>query len=216
MSLRILFLGEGTSDSGITTHVRRIASEHGFMVVVTDPLMERLPQARQRTVKSKLEMIKEIGGDYELIIIHRDADRESRESRLREIRLAVEAVVPNTPFMGAIPIRMTEAWLMLDEYNIRQVSGNPNGRMNLGLPKARSVEEIPDPKAMLAEKLALASGLSGRRLEKFKKRFPEHRRQLLDRIDPLGPICEVSSWKEFNEDLLFGLQKAADLNGAGF
>ncbi|MFI7538434.1 hypothetical protein [Streptosporangium sp. NPDC049376] len=212
MILRVLFLGEGSSDGGITTHIRRIATEYGFRVVVTDPLTERFPQSRQRTVRSKLETIKEIGGVYELVIVHRDADGDGRERRLHEIRQAVEAVMPDTPFMGAIPIRMTEAWLMLDERNIRQVAGNPNGRMDLGLPKPASVERIPDPKAMLVEKLALASGLSGRRLDKFKKRFPEHRRQLLDRIDPLGPICEVSSWRSFNEDLLAGLSQAAGLS----
>ncbi|GGO66560.1 DUF4276 family protein [Nonomuraea cavernae] len=210
MSLRILFLGEGTSDSGITTHVRRIAIENGLDVVITDPMMERLPPSRRRTTKSKLEMIKEIGGAYELVIVHRDADRDGRECRLREIETAVAEVMPGIPFAGVIPIRMTEAWLMLDERNLRQVAGNPNGRMSLGLPKPRSVESIPDPKAVLAEKLALASGLSGRKLEKFKKRFPEHRRQLLDRIDPSGVICEVPSWADFNADLLSGLRQASD------
>ncbi|MBB6345800.1 hypothetical protein FHU36_002309 [Nonomuraea muscovyensis] len=209
MSLRILFLGEGTSDSGITTHIRRIAIDHGFQVVITDPLVERLPASRRRTVRSKLEVITEIGGAYELIVIHRDADRDGREPRLREIELAVNSVMPDTPFVGVIPIRMTEAWLMLDERDLRIVAGNPNGRMSIDLPRPKFVETIPDPKAVLAEKLALASGLSGRKLIKFKQRFPEHRRQLLDRIDPTGPICDVSSWNSFNEDLLSGLQRAA-------
>ncbi|WP_211212543.1 hypothetical protein [Nonomuraea coxensis] len=104
---------------------------------------------------------------------------------------------------------MTEAWLLLDERDLRVVAGNPNGRMDLNLPRPKSVETIPDPKAELTEKLALASGLSGRRLAKFRQRFPEHRRQLLDRINPAGPICDVPSWNSFNEDLLAGLQQAA-------
>ncbi|MEV4891235.1 hypothetical protein AB0K48_17790 [Nonomuraea sp. NPDC055795] len=171
-------------------------------------MIERLPPSRQKTIKSKLEAIKELGGRYELVVIHRDADRDGREPRLREIEGAVTAVMPSVCFVGVIPIRMTEAWLMLDERNLRLVAGNPNGRMSLELPKPKAVESIPDPKAVLAEKLALASGLSGRKLDRFKKRFPEHRRQLLDRIDPAGPICGVSSWKNFNEDLLSGLRKA--------
>ncbi|MET7466693.1 hypothetical protein [Nonomuraea sp. NPDC005501] len=213
MNLRVLFLGEGTSDSGIATHVRRIAIENGFRVAITDPLMERLPPSRQKTLASKLEMIKEIGGPYELVIVHRDADRDGREARLREIRLAVEGVMPGVSYAGAIPIRMTEAWLMLDERDIRQVAGNPNGRMNLNLPKPGSVESIADPKSMLAEKLALASGLSGRRLDRFKQRFSEHRRQLLDRIDPEGLICDVPSWNDFNADIIAGLRRAVSRMG---
>ncbi|MBB5075718.1 hypothetical protein [Nonomuraea endophytica] len=172
-------------------------------------MIERLPPSRQKTIKSRLEAIKELGGEYELVVVHRDADRDGRGSRLQEIDGAVTAVMPSVSFVGVIPIRMTEAWLMLDEQNLRVVAGNPNGRTDLGLPKPKAVESIPDPKAALAEKLALASGLSGRKLDKFKKRFPEHRRQLLDRINPLGPICEVSSWKDFNEDLLSGLRKVS-------
>ncbi|MFI6293941.1 hypothetical protein ACIBEJ_20305 [Nonomuraea sp. NPDC050790] len=209
MILRILFLGEGSSDSGITAHIRRIALEDGHEVAITDPMVERLPPSRQKTIKSKLEAITELGGRYELVVVHRDADRDGRESRLHEIEGAVTAVMPSVSFVGVIPIRMTEAWLMLDEHNLRIVAGNPNGKMNLGLPKPKAVESIPDPKAVLAEKLALASGLSGRKLDKFKKRFPEHRRQLLDRIDPTGPICGVSSWQDFNQDMRSGLRKAS-------
>lgn len=102
---------------------------------------------------------------------------------------------------------MTEAWLLLDEAEIRRVAGSPNGKVSLGLPKARNVESIPDPKALLAHTLAIASEFSGRRLDTFKKRFSEHRRQLLDRINPDGPIREVQSWRDFNADFSSGLEQ---------
>lgn len=97
MKLRILFIGEGSSDSGITTHIRRIAANHGHNALITDPV---------------------------------------------------------------IPIRMTEAWLLLDEAEIRRVAGAPNGKIPLNLPNPAKVESVSDPKALLKETLARASGLS--------------------------------------------------------
>lgn len=54
MILRILFIGEGTSDSGITSHIRRIVADHGHNAVITDPLVERLPPPPRNTVTTKL------------------------------------------------------------------------------------------------------------------------------------------------------------------
>lgn len=47
----------------------------------------------------------------------------------------------------------------------------------------------------------VASGLSGRRLKSFKQRFSTHRRLLLERLDPSGPVNELSCWRRFDEDL---------------
>ncbi|MGH3253730.1 MAG: hypothetical protein ACRDOI_46985 [Trebonia sp.] len=102
---------------------------------------------------------------------------------------------------------MTEAWLLLDEGEIRQVAGAPNGKMALKLPKPKQVESITDPKSRLRETLALASGLSGRKLQQFNDHFSRHRAQLLERINPDGPICDVPSWRDFNADLVAGLEK---------
>jgi hypothetical protein len=208
VTVRILFLGEGTSDSGITIHIQRIASERGVAVVVTDPLLDRLPSPPRRTVMAKLQAVKDFGGVYDLVVVHRDADREGRAPRLDEIQNAVDQVMPGVAHAPVIPIRMTEAWLLLDERELRQVAANPNARMPLSLPAPKKVETIPDPKAMLKETLARASGLSGRKLAKFHGRFPQHRRQLLERIDPVGPITEVPSWCAFTSDLEIGLELA--------
>jgi hypothetical protein len=206
VTIRVLFLGEGTSDSGITTHVTRILTDHGLEVAITDPLMDRLPPPPRKTVSAKLQAVMDLGGEYDLVVIHRDADRTGRADRILEIRSAVEQVIPDVPFAPVIPIRMTEAWLLLDESEIRRVAGNPNGKMHLGLPGPHDVESIPDPKELLGNVLAVASGFSGRRLEKFRKRFPQNRRLLLERIDPSSPIVEVSSWRAFNDDLIAGLE----------
>ena len=60
--------------------------------------------------------------------------------------------------------------------------------------------------AHIRETLAIASGLNGRRLERFRQRFPQHRRQLLERIDAAGRISDVASWRAFNTDLVAALK----------
>lgn len=207
MILRILFIGEGSSDSGITTHIRRVVSQHGRSAVITDPHADRLPPPPRKTVAAKLKAIKELGGEYDLVVLHRDGDREGRPPRLAEITSAMQQVMPDVPHVPVIPIRMTEAWLLLDEAAIRRVAGAPNGKMALNLPKAKNVESIADPKAVLKQTLANASGLTGRRLNQFNDRFSQHRRQLLEGVDPDGPICNVPSWCNFNADLTSGIGK---------
>lgn len=209
MTLRVLFLGEGTSDSGIVSHVERHAVRRGIDVVVTDPAVERLGSKGDGTLRGKLEAVLVFGGDYDVIVVHRDADNQGRQCRVDEIHAAVRDAKPSAACVPVIPVRMTEAWLLVEEQQIREVAGNPNGRKALGLPDPARVELVSDPKALLKEVLVRAADLTGRRREKFNQRFPQHRRQLLERIDPDGRIRKVPSWNSFIDDLDTGLSKAA-------
>ncbi|WP_055478348.1 hypothetical protein [Sphaerimonospora mesophila] len=208
MTIRVLFLGEGTSDSGIIPQIEVVAARLGVDIAVTDPDLGRLPKPPGRAVSDKLRAVLDIDGEYELIAVHRDADRDGRQARLAEIVSAIRAHAPGTAHAAIVPVRMTEAWLLMDEVELRTVAGNPNGRIGLNLPSPNRVESVPDPKSVLKEKLALASGLSGRKLEKFNQRFSQHRRLLLERIDPFGPIADVPSWQHFVADMESGLQSA--------
>ncbi|MER5266861.1 hypothetical protein ABTZ99_32685 [Actinosynnema sp. NPDC002837] len=212
MTLSVLFLGEGTSDSGIVPQVELCAARLGIEVAITDPDLGRLPNPPGKSVVEKLRASLLIGGHYDLVIVHRDADRDGREARLREISIAFNDAAPDILFTSVIPIRMTEAWLLTNEYEIRTVAGNPRGRTGLNLPSPARVESVADPKKLLKEVLGVASGLTGRKLAKFHDRFSQHRRQLLERLDPDGPIQEVSSWRNFMTDLESGLIAAVDKN----
>jgi hypothetical protein len=117
------------------------------------------------------------------------------DKRRNEITDGMAQCEISWPCVPIIPIRMTEAWLLLDEAAIRSVAGQPSGNMPLGLPVASKVESVPDPKATLQAALRTASGCSGRRLQKFKRDFPEHRRQLLERLDRTGAVRQLSAWK---------------------
>ncbi|WP_381794126.1 DUF4276 family protein [Streptomyces niveus] len=208
MTLRILFTGEGTSDNGLVPHIEAVAAHGGTPVSVTSPDFGRLGFAHCHSVSEKLRSAREFGDDYDLIMVHRDADRASPKDRLEEVAKAVATEWPGHPHVAVIPVRMLEAWLLLDEASIRQVAENPNGRMKLGLPKHTAVENVADPKKLLMDTLTSASGYKGRRLASFQKRFPHHRHKLLERIDPYGPISRLASWKAFMDDLKAAISAA--------
>lgn len=197
---KVLFLGEGSSDQGIAVHVERIAAELGIETQVTAPDAAMLPP-HDGTVAGKLRSIQRLGGSYAAVFIHRDADRAGREARVAEIRDAVNQVMPGVIHAAVVPVRMTEAWLLLDEQLIREVAGNPNGRVPLRLPSANEAERIADPKALLKELLVTASELTGRRRRSFQAAFPFNRRRLLEELDPGGPVRDAASWQQFREDI---------------
>jgi hypothetical protein len=56
----------------------------------------------------------------DVLFIHRDAEREPPEKRRREIDMAIAALGNSVSYwVPVIPVRMTEAWLLIDEKAIR-------------------------------------------------------------------------------------------------
>ena len=51
----------------------------------------------------------------DLLFVHRDAEREPRANRVKEIQLAIQRISSDffagRPYICVVPIRMTEAWL---------------------------------------------------------------------------------------------------------
>jgi len=84
--------------------------------------------------------------------------------RVAEITAAVSGL-PN-PLIPVVPVRMQEAWLLVNESALRRAAGNPNGRVSLQMPAIERLEDIPDPKRLLHDLLLTASELTGRRRKK--------------------------------------------------
>ena len=106
-----------------------------------------------------------------ILFVHRDAEGQAPDMRYTEISNAVNAASPHgfdPQYVCVVPIRMQEAWLLLDETAIRRSAGNPNGPMILNLPSAGQIESLPNPKDRLYDILKCASGLNRRRLKKFR------------------------------------------------
>lgn len=139
--------------------------------------------------------------DFACVFVHRDAENEPSEHRHDEVRTAITEVSFAGPAIAVVPVRMTEAWLLLDERAIRRVAGKPSGRAALGLPAPRHAEGTADPKTVLQQALITAAEVRGRRLKTFRGQFGNHRRQLLSLLDPDGPVACLPAWQRLRRDI---------------
>lgn len=125
----------------------------------------------------------------ELLFVHRDAESIHPQVRRRGIDEAWTPQTVGQPLVAIIPVRMTEAWLLLDETAIRSASGNPNGTMPLKLPGAARLESLKDPEALLFEALRTASGRAAGRLKAFSPEARRHRvAELTASFEPLRAL----------------------------
>jgi hypothetical protein len=133
----------------------------------------------------------------DLLFIHRDAEREPREVRVREIQQQIGTL--GAPAICIVPVRMQEAWLLFDEKALRRAAGNPNGRTSLALPEIEEVEQIPDPKELIHGMLRQASELPSRRLRRFNSAAAIHR--LAELIDDFSPLRALPAFQALESDV---------------
>jgi hypothetical protein len=191
-----LFVAEGSSDAPLADLVTGLFRARGVSVQLARPDFSLLDERVPRDVASRVAAGRTLmeGRAVDLVVVHRDVDSATPSDRLLEVQEALHAAGVDAPLVPVLPVRMTEAWLLLDEAAIRTVAGNPRGRQVLSLPKVHEVERLADPKARLRETLMAAADVRGRRRSRLDRRFDSHRRQLLERLDPTGPVTHLSSW----------------------
>ena len=154
-----------------------------------------------RTLREKVQ----VALDYwpcDLLLVHRDADRETREDRVSEIRRAGGWPV-SLPVVFVVPVHMQEAWFLFDECAIRRSVARPTGRVPLGLPKLGEVERLGNPKARLNEVLRTASELRGRRLERLD--VSAAKRRLAELIADYAPLRLLQAFLLFENELRHAL-----------
>ena len=76
--------------------------------------------------------------------MHRDAENQNPEVRYTEIRAANPT---GSRHVCIVPVRMQEAWLLLNEAALREAADRPSGTDPLDLPPVGRWERVPDPKA---------------------------------------------------------------------
>lgn len=202
MTRRGLLLADGPSDLPLAGHLEVLCATAGNDVAITAVDPERLSPG-DRTVAGRLEWVlaQQPEAVPDVIFIHRDAETERADRRREEIDAACRSVGLSCPVVPIVPVRMTEAWLLLDEGAIRTVAGRPTGRQPLDLPTPREAERMADPKSRLRDVLLAASELSGRRRTEFQRQFGVHRRLLLQRLDPNGRVTELDAWQQLRRDI---------------
>lgn len=205
MTLRSVLLADGSSDLPLADHLEALCARHGREVLVT-PVDERNLRTG-RTMEDRLRFLRAQGMLPDLVFVHRDAEGDLPDHRVSEIRTgASRAGLLDHVIVPIVPVRMTEAWLLLDEAEIRRVAGRPTSTVDLGLPRGTNVERIADPKAALADALLSAADPSGkRRRDQFVRDFGHHRRLLLQRLDPTGPVTSLAAWQRLDDDIAIAL-----------
>ncbi len=201
MVIRFVFVGEGPSDTPLVDHLEALCLRYGARQVKPFfPDLRRIPLPN-RTVEAKIRAALTLTPDADIVFVHRDADSRDAMPRRAEIENAASEVGSEKPCVPVVPVQETEAWLLLDEASIRSVAEKEKGRIPLEIPSPARVESIAKPKEKLMEMLAIASELSGRRLKRFRVKFPQHRRRLIERLDIDGPISQVPSWQQLCKDI---------------
>jgi hypothetical protein len=185
-------VGEGGSDRALSPIIRWLLSE------VTDAEVElawvdlaRLSAGHKLRDKVQQALIAQ---RCDVLFIHRDADNQDPSLRRDEIRHAAQG----HPYVAVVPVRMTEAWLLIDERAIRSAAGRPSSRDDLSLTSVVSLEALADPKTKLRDALMLAHGATGRRRHQFDPRSAVHR--VADLVEDWSPLRQLSAFRQLEAD----------------
>ena len=202
--MRFLFVCEGSSDTPLADHIQRLLIRCG------QPDPDGETWHRGARVADRIRQGLQAAGGLDLLFVHRDADNAGAEARYREIEAAVrDAAQDGLPWTGVVPVRMTEAWLLLDEAAIRNVVGKPGGRTPLDLPTPQHAERVANPKERLRDALLAASENQGRRRRRFGREFPRLRKRLLEDLPIGGELERLESWAKFRDDTVDAVRNIA-------
>ena len=140
----------------------------------------------------------------DILFIHRDAEKEPIENREKEVNNALKANKKKIPLSKPkiiilVPVRMQEAWILIDEKAIRKAAGNPNGQVKLNLPEIKKLEKIPDPKKVLHDLLRKASELKGRRIKSFNTSIKVY--IIADSIQKFSLLRALNAFQHFEKQI---------------
>ena len=193
---RFLLVCEGSSDGALVDHIQRLIIHCGASEA------DGTASHYGRYLRDKIRLGVEHFGVTDLLFIHRDSDNSGSDSRRAEIAEEVSAAEYRGPWVGVVPVKMMEAWLMVDQSAIRRVAGRPRSTAPLELPPVAALEDVADPKQALREVLLGAGDPRGtRRRKKFKAGIPGFRRQLIENLPIGGPLEQLPAWVRFRDDV---------------
>lgn len=192
------------------------SSDRVLMPILTWLLHQHLPQCAVqprwadlgRLRKPPRELYEKIRKAVDLypchiIFVHRDAETASLQDRQREVEETVNLAcqtVAIPPAVAVIPVRMIEAWLLFDAPAIRAAAGNPNGVVDLNLPRLTEVENIPNPKSVLHRAILDATEKNARRQKRFDVNRAVH--LIPQRIDDFAPLRKLSAFAAVEERII--------------
>jgi hypothetical protein len=199
--LRYTLVSDGSSDRALMPLLTWLLRQHLDDDCPIQPAwadltrLPRRPKGLEERVRAALDLF-----PCDLLVVHRDAERDPLERRLEEIKTACAALGDAVALVRVVPVRMQEAWLLFDEAAMRRAAGNPNGRDPLEIPSLRRLDKLPDPKETLHGLLRDASGLTGRRLKRFSTQASALR--VAEFIEDFAPLRSLSAFAVLEEELI--------------
>lgn len=199
--IEYLLLGDGPTDEVLLSIIEwllrdidpSITSRGNFI----DPRHLGKAPVGKNVLAWRIEQSVKLVPRIDLVFVHRDAEKSPPSQRETEIAQAVKDSKLTSHHIPVIPIKMTEAWLLISEEAIRKASGNPNGRMSLTLPSLKDIENLPNPKNTIRQLLETASGLKGRRLKAFHPNTYRVAELILD----YSPLRSLSAFRKLEKDI---------------
>ena len=159
--------------------------------------------ARSLRVADRVSRTVKLYPSADVILLHRDAEREPLDVRTAEIEAGVKELrergMSIAPTIAVVPVRMQEAWLLVSETAIREAAGRPRGTVPLNLPSVDRVEALADPKAVLCEALDVASETTGRRRRAFRAQRVAG--LVSEYIHDLAPLRQLVAFRVLEERL---------------
>ena len=165
------------------------------------PNLRRLPTP-PRDLSRRIDKSMELY-PCDLLFVHRDTEGESVEKRSEEIREALEQSErgKTLPVVCVVPVRMQEAWLLIDESALKTAAGNPSSHQALLMPEVRMLEDLLDPKRVLYELLRQASGLQGRRLRRFNRDLGKCVQRVAQQIGDFRLPRELTAFRQLENQV---------------
>ncbi|MEM8640822.1 MAG: hypothetical protein AAGG51_18695 [Cyanobacteria bacterium P01_G01_bin.54] len=195
-TVRYTLIADGISDTVLIPIIEWLLRQYGIA-----PTNQGSNILGSGALLEKIQTAIEVD-QFDLLFIHRDAERESREKRLQEITEVLKNISFCPPTVPIIPVRMTEAWLLFDGEALRRAVGNDSGKTTLSLPPIKKLEDLPDPKQKLFELLEAAHNpkTKRKRQEAKKRRFAD-RHEVARQIDDFSPLRQLSAFRSLEQDL---------------
>ena len=199
--LRYTLVTDGSSDIALIPILTWLLKTQGIVCAIQPEWadLRRFRRPGRMKLGDKIRLGLELY-PCDLLFVHRDAEKEPRRKRIDEINKVIEKVMNSVPpAVCVVPVRMQEAWLLFDEVAIRHAAGNRSSSQTINLPSVNRLENLPDPKAELHERLKQASNLRGRRL----KRFPvnQRARRVAEFINDFSPLRALSAFTALEKDV---------------
>ena len=135
--------------------------------------------------------------------------RESIAKCVREIRESLEkCAIDALPVVCVVPVRMQEAWLLIDEFALRKAAGNPRGRRPLNIPDPNKLEYLPDPKQILHELLHREQPQRPS-LKRFIRDVGSHVHRVAEHIDDFSLLCELTAFQQVEHQVVDPAKQSA-------